>query len=182
MTKPFPDDPEWLHVHSHEPNPVTPEAPATLLIETPDGKQHVLHPTHFAYFPYAEVEGTFIVSTGHGASGPFTFGGLPLAELVRRLARHTPWEDSWVHVDVIGADGFGCRIGREELGEGAHGAERPILLATYRDGAPLSRAQGLVRLIVPSETDDALRQVKWVRWIHIHSGAIPNTNAKLANA
>jgi len=36
------------------------------------------------------------------------------------------------------------------------------------DGATLTRAQGLVRLIVPSETDDALRQVKWVGRIEIY--------------
>ncbi len=40
--------------------------------------------------------------------------------------------------------------------------ERPSLLAYIKDGVSLTRAQGLVRLIVPSETDDALRQVKWV--------------------
>jgi hypothetical protein len=31
-----------------------------------------------------------------------------------------------------------------------------------RDGQKLTRRQGLVRLIVPREKDDALRQVKWV--------------------
>jgi hypothetical protein len=36
------------------------------------------------------------------------------------------------------------------------------------DGTPLTRAQGLVRLIVPSETDDALRQVKWVQRIEVY--------------
>jgi hypothetical protein len=30
------------------------------------------------------------------------------------------------------------------------------------EGQPLTREQGLVRMIVPSERDDALRQVKWV--------------------
>jgi DMSO/TMAO reductase YedYZ molybdopterin-dependent catalytic subunit len=44
---------------------------------------------------------------------------------------------------------------------------RPVLLAYMLDGAPLARGQGLVRLIVPSETDDALRQVKWLATITI---------------
>jgi hypothetical protein len=35
------------------------------------------------------------------------------------------------------------------------------------DGAALTREQGLVRLIVPSERDDALRQVKWLATITI---------------
>jgi hypothetical protein len=41
------------------------------------------------------------------------------------------------------------------------------LLATARDGIPLTRADGLVRLIDPRETNDALRQVKWVAEIVI---------------
>ena len=41
------------------------------------------------------------------------------------------------------------------------------LLALEIDGRPLSRAQGLVRLVVPGETDDALRQVKWVSEIRV---------------
>jgi hypothetical protein len=32
----------------------------------------------------------------------------------------------------------------------------------------LTRAQGLVRLIVPHERDDALRQVKWVTRIIVY--------------
>jgi hypothetical protein len=35
------------------------------------------------------------------------------------------------------------------------------------DGAPLSRRQGVVRLVVPSEVDDALRQVKWVAAVRV---------------
>ena len=42
-----------------------------------------------------------------------------------------------------------------------------MLLAYTLDGAPLTREQGLVRLIVPSEIDDALRQVKWLAMITI---------------
>ena len=43
----------------------------------------------------------------------------------------------------------------------------PILLATHIDGQPLTREAGLVRLIVPAERDDALRQVKWIAEIRI---------------
>jgi hypothetical protein len=41
------------------------------------------------------------------------------------------------------------------------------LLALARDGVPLTREQGLVRLVDPRETDDALRQIKWVAQIVI---------------
>ncbi|MCB0075748.1 MAG: molybdopterin-dependent oxidoreductase [Caldilineaceae bacterium] len=46
---------------------------------------------------------------------------------------------------------------------------RPSLLAITLDGQPLTREQGLVRLIVPTETDDALKQVKWVAEIVVYS-------------
>ena len=53
--------------------------------------------------------------------------------------------------------------------EWASDEERPILLAHSIDGRPLTRAEGLVRLIVPAETDEALRQVKWVAEIRLLS-------------
>jgi hypothetical protein len=31
----------------------------------------------------------------------------------------------------------------------------------------MTRKQGLVRLVVPTETDDALRQVKWIAEIRV---------------
>jgi DMSO/TMAO reductase YedYZ molybdopterin-dependent catalytic subunit len=72
----------------------------------------------------------------------------------------------WRYVDVISADGFGTRVFAHEIQTPA--ATRPILLSYAIDGTPMMRAQGLVRLIVPSETDDALRQVKWVKRIEVY--------------
>jgi DMSO/TMAO reductase YedYZ molybdopterin-dependent catalytic subunit len=111
--------------------------------------------------PSMTLSNCFIVSTGHGTSGPFTFGGVRLLELLESL-----WgtQAEWHRVDVISADGFGTRISRAEV---AAPTDRPILLAYALDGVPLTRAQGLVRLIVPSETDDALRQVKWVAELRV---------------
>ena len=103
----------------------------------------------------------YIVSTGHGTSGPFAFTGVRLLDLVEQL-----WHGDWTQVEVVSGDGFGTRAQRSELTETTH---RPIILAHTLDGLPLSRADGLVRLIVPSETDDALRQVKWVAHVHIIS-------------
>ena len=65
---------------------------------------------------------------------------------------------------VMSADGFGARVSADEL---RRETARPILLALAANGRPLSRADGLVRLIVPGETDDALRQVKWVSEIRL---------------
>ncbi len=72
-----------------------------------------------------------------------------------QLPPNTPWSQ----VEVVSADGFGNRVLADEL---RRATSRPIILATNINGQPMSRQQGLVRLIVPSETDDALRQVKWV--------------------
>ena len=69
-------------------------------------------------------------------------------------------------MEVISADGFGTRIRRHEI-EGV--TDRPILLATAMNDTALTRRQGLIRLIVPSETDDALRQVKWVGRINVRA-------------
>ena len=95
---------------------------------------------------------------------------------------------AWRYIDLVSADGFGTRVTPADLsgegsaahmadasaavgeittGDAAHVGDRPILLAYTLDGAPLTREQGLVRLIVPSETDDALRQVKWLATIRI---------------
>jgi DMSO/TMAO reductase YedYZ molybdopterin-dependent catalytic subunit len=112
-----------------------------------------------AALPQQEAHDCYIVSTGHGSSGPFRFSGVTLSAL---LAAHDV--PVWTHADVVSADGFGTRVHHTELPM----ATRPILLALARDGAPLTRAQGLVRLIVPHEHDDALRQVKWVARIEVH--------------
>jgi len=74
------------------------------------------------------------------------------------------WAGDWSEAEVISGDGFGTRLTVDEV-QGA--VKRPILLATAIDGQPLSRAAGLVRLVVPSETDDALKQVKWVGRVNI---------------
>jgi DMSO/TMAO reductase YedYZ molybdopterin-dependent catalytic subunit len=147
-----------------------------------------------AALPYVEAHDCFIVSTGHGTSGPFRFGGVRLRDLlawVLQGAADAPGEGSgdsssgsssgsssesaavnntsaWQHADVVSADGFGTRVYPRDLEDVPDaGRERPVLLAYRMDGAPLSREQGLVRLVVPSEVGDALRQVKWVATVSV---------------
>lgn len=112
--------------------------------------------------PYVEIANCFVVSTGHGPSGPFVFGGARLTDLLRDvLGRHERWRT----VEVMGGDGFRARLRNDEL---LHEKGMPIALLAYRlDGRPLTRQEGLVRLIVPGERDDALRQVKWVSLMRI---------------
>ena len=156
--------PEWLHRHVHEPNPAPPTPDPTILLRRPNGDEITLTPATLAALPQYAVRDCYIVSTGHGTTGPFTFGGVRLVDL---LAAEVA--EPWTHVDVISADGFGNRVYAHELAqEQAQASARPMLLATTLDGIPLRREQGLVRLIVPRETDDALRQVKWVAHIEVH--------------
>jgi hypothetical protein len=67
--------------------------------------------------------------------------------------------EPWTEVEVISADGFGNRVYARELHVSLIRQARSCWLTQWMDQL-LSRAQGLARLIVPSERDDALRQVK----------------------
>ena len=148
-----------LRPHSHEPNPEPPSADPSFIISLADGRQLTITPDALQKFVPTTLPNCYIVSTGHGTSGPFTFSGTRLLDLVQSYA-----PPAWTQVEVISADGFGNRITRPELEQPS---DRPIILAHELDGRPLTRQQGLVRLIVPTETDDALRQVKWVKQINV---------------
>jgi DMSO/TMAO reductase YedYZ molybdopterin-dependent catalytic subunit len=188
-------EPPWVHSHAHEPNLQSPAGDGDFVISTPGGGRQVVSPGDLQALPYTSVADCFIVSTGHGTSGPFTFGGVRLGDLIdailsartgaepgeRTVADRgeyrsgyrgegreedgtAPQPPAWQHVDLVSADGFGTRLTPADL---AAAGDRPVLLAYRLDGTPLTRKQGLVRLIVPTETDDALRQVKWLATITI---------------
>jgi hypothetical protein len=131
--------------------------PAFVFI-APDGRQTSISPDELEKLPQISLPDCYIVSTGHGTSGPFEFSGVSLLDFVRS---QLPVDSEWSQVEVISADGFGNRVMADELAN-PHPPERPIILGYKIDGHRMNRHQGLVRMIVPSETDDALRQVKWV--------------------
>lgn len=147
------DDP--LRPYSHDPNPDPPSADPGFVLRTAE-QEWDLTPDTLRRLPQLTMPNCTIVSTGHAPSGPFAFGGVPLLALVRAYAHGS----GWTHVEVVSGDGFGTRLTRAELEN--EPATRCSLLALDIDGRPLTREQGLVRLIVPSEQDDALRQVKWI--------------------
>ncbi len=149
--------PEWLHSHAHVPNPSVPAGDGTLRCFLPGGRFVDWSVDALQRLPVSEVSGCFIVSTGHGTSGPFTFGGVSLRQF---LAHLMAVDALWAQVDAISADGFGARLLRAEVEEAP--LDRPVLLAYRCNGQPLTRQQGLVRLIVPTEQEDALKQVKWL--------------------
>jgi hypothetical protein len=149
-----------LQPHSHDPNPEPPSADPTFILNLPDGQSIPITLSQLQYLPATTVPDCYIVSTGHGISGPFTFTGVQLLVLAQHYI-----QTGWSQAEIISADGFGNRVMAEELHYPPPAG--PILLAYALDGALLTREQGLVRLIVPDEKDDALRQVKWVGQINI---------------
>jgi DMSO/TMAO reductase YedYZ molybdopterin-dependent catalytic subunit len=153
------DDP--LRPHSHEPNPEPPTADPTITLITSDEREILVTVEELKKgFTAVTLSDCYIVSTGHGTSGPFTFTGVRLLDLIEQSAK-----GKWSQVEVVSADGFGNRVMAAELRD--PGSAGPVLLAYAIDGDPLTRGQGLVRMIVPSERDDALRQVKWVEVVRI---------------
>lgn len=159
-------EPAWVHGHAHEPNPAPPSPETSFTVQLPDGTVATWDVADLQQLPSTTVTDCYIVSTGHGTSGPFTFAGVRLQDFLRHLLGQTA---DWQQVDVISNDGFGTRLTVSDL---AHESiARPSLLAHTLNGQPLTRAQGLVRLIVPTETDDALRQVKWVARIIVYAAS-----------
>ncbi len=150
-----------LQPHTHEPNPAPPSADPAFRLMIPNGSSWLLTPADLATMPQTVIPGCYIVSTGHGTSGPFTFRGVALKELIAAY-----YDGSWADAEIVSADEFGTRIFLEEVLNAD--PVRPMLLATHIDGRPMTREEGLVRLIVPGEVDDALRQVKWVGGLTIN--------------
>lgn len=150
-----PAKPPLLHTHAHEPNLVVPPGDGSFRLVS-GARTRRITLAFLAGLPHFEIDRCFIVSTGHGVSGPFRFGGVRLVDLVRLASV----DENFDHVDVVASDGYGTRLTRAEI-LGAPAA-RPPLLALTIDDRPLSREAGLVRLIVPTEVDDALKQIKWV--------------------
>lgn len=144
-----------LQPHSHEPNPTPPSTDATIKFVLPNGRSQPITVTDLQKLPAISVANCYIVSTGHGTSGPFSFTGVTLLAVVNQFC-----PEPWSQVAIMSADGFGNRVLATELHQPDPAG--PILLAYQMDDQLLTREQGLVRMIVPSEKDDALRQVKWV--------------------
>lgn len=153
------DDP--LQPHSHDPNPAPPSPFPDFKLQLPSGAVRSIALESLYNLPTTTLKDCYIVSTGHGTTGPFEFSGPTVLSVVQAHMKRVDWHS----VEVISGDGFGTRINADELWDRDNAD--PMILAYAIDGRPMSRQEGLVRLIVPSETDDALRQVKWVDQIRV---------------
>lgn len=157
----FAGEPDWVNSHRHDPNPVAPLGDGAFVFRGVAGAIQI-DLSDLRRMPLTMVQNCMIVSTGHSVSGPFLFGGVRLLDLVHELA---PELTTWSAIDVISADGFGARLSAADLA--TMPPDRPALVAYLLDGAAMARSQGLVRLVVPTEVGDALRQVKWIAEIRI---------------
>lgn len=155
-----------LRPHRHDPNPDPPTTEKAFHVVDASGRRHPVTPADLRRLPRTTIPRYAIVSTGHGTSGPFSFGGVTLRDLLAGLDLLPA--DSF-QLEVVSADGFGNRVEGEEVVKGTPAG--PLLLSDELDGRAMTRREGAVRLIVPSETDDALRQVKWVATVKIVAGA-----------
>lgn len=140
--------------HAHDPNPSPPSSDTTFVLSRPEPPPLSISLTDLLPFPLTTFENCYIISTGHGISGPFTFGGVTLGQLLDHYA-----PNNWSGATIRSGDGFGTTVTASEFEES--------LLAYRLDGRPLTRQEGLVRLIIPTEQEDALRQVKWVNNIAV---------------
>jgi len=155
------DSPDPLTPHVHDPNPDPPSDDPDFSLHRPGQPPINITVADLQTMQQTEIANCYIVTTSHGTGGPYRFRGVTLKNF---LDIFLDAGKSFAQVEVRSADGFGTRIHADEIKENV---QRPILLATARDGSPLTRNQGLVRLIVPQETDDALRQVKWISTLTI---------------
>lgn len=78
-------EPDWVHGHPHDPNPAPPGEDASFSLVFPNNIAHFVAVEALQQFPYCEIENCYIVSTGHGTSGPFRFGGVRLLTVLDAL-------------------------------------------------------------------------------------------------
>ena len=149
-----------LRPHVHDPNLVVPEGNGSFVLILENGRPQNITVADLQQLPFTEVPKCFIVSTGHGTSGPFAFGGVTLLDFMDHYV-----SGEWHEVEVVSVDGFGNRVYAQEI---LHPDKAgPVVLSYTIDGNQMTRDAGLVRMIVPNEEDDALRQVKWVGKIRV---------------
>ena len=97
-----------LRPHRHDPNPDPPGVDPAFIVTDAAGNDDVIDLSDLARFPRTTIPRYAIVSTGHGTSGPFSFGGVTLLDLLVALDRLPAGS---FQLEVISADGFGNRSG-----------------------------------------------------------------------
>ena len=170
MTTSTPESHPEFHKVPHEPNPVAPNGDGTFVVEFRSAKM-IITLELLASLPQTEYSDCYVASTGHAKSGPYRFEGVTLRDVLTAAGVPPKAE---AKVKISGADGYEVEVSTEP--ENAPARSPSPLLATQRDGVKLTRELGLVRVIVPTETEDALLQLKWIKTIRVHSVEDENEN------
>lgn len=150
-------DPLKPHKHSNNTTPPRGNSNITLYNTDSSSVELSLEQLQMNYPPSIIPAYTYV--TDHGVHGPYKLEGVSLKDLITKEVK-TPWSE----LEVLSADGFGNRLSKEEI----FAKGDPIMLYFKTDGEMLTKQHGLVRLVVPSETDNALRQIKWVKTINVN--------------
>ncbi|MCA9838979.1 MAG: molybdopterin-dependent oxidoreductase [Trueperaceae bacterium] len=141
-------------MEKHHNNTTPPSANTDIIIDLPDNEHHLRLENLIEDYPQSVIEGYTYV-TNHGVHGPHRLEGVSLLDLIPETLV------DWQTIEVISTDGFSNTLSKEEL----LSAKEPIMLYHSIGGERLEHKHGLVRLVVPTETDNALRQIKWVKRI-----------------
>lgn len=142
----------------HHNNTKVPEETTDITLETLAGHRQIITLEQLMRDYPVSVMPAYSYVTNHGIHGPYRLEGVQLLDLLKQRI-----SGSWTGVEVLSADGFGNYVHKEELEQ----AQEPIMLYFKINGEILKKKQGLVRLLVPSETDNALRQIKWVKRLRL---------------
>ena len=134
-----------------------PKTETLLRVETENGKFIELKAADLSKLPRREVKG----KTHDGAGA--TFAGTELREILKLAGVKFGKEAKGSHLNsflvVEAADDYRVVFAMSELE--ADLTDKVILLADTRDGKPLSKAEGNLRLVVPDEK----KQARWVRQV-----------------
>jgi hypothetical protein len=134
-----------------------PKTETLLRVETDNAKPFELKAADLAKLPRREVKG----KTHDGAEA--MFAGVELREVLKLAGVKFGKEAKGAHLNsflvVEAADDYRVVFAMSELE--ADLTDKVILLADTRDGKPLSKAEGNVRLVVPDEK----KQARWVRQV-----------------
>ncbi len=135
-----------------------PDDITAITVTLPDGSQQTIDVADLAQMKRSAVSYSFV--TDHGVHGPYRLGGVALSDLLTAVL---PADMEFGRVSVISADDFATTFDKDDLRPN----DTPMLLCDSSDDQQLTRQRGLIRLVVPADHDDALRQIKWVRTIAI---------------
>lgn len=138
----------------HHNNTTIPETNSEIFLEFADGESTLSLEELKNKYPQSVIE-AYTYVTNHGVYGPYRLEGVSLLDLIPETF------SNWSEVEVISADNFANTLSKAEL----IAAKEPAMLYYLSDGKSLDSKHGPIRLVVPSETDNAIRQIKWVKQI-----------------